>query len=138
MASKPIVVGVDGSESSRQALAWAGKQAARSGAALVALTAWEVPTIYGWPTYEDVDLEKQSRDRLEETVKETLGSRSVELRVRRGHPAGALVEASKDASLLVVGQRGHGEFRDLLLGSTSQTCVHHAHCPVVVVRGDVE
>ncbi|HEU4511710.1 MAG TPA: universal stress protein [Nocardioidaceae bacterium] len=57
------------------------------------------------------------------------------LRVQHAPPAAALLAASEQRSLLVLGQRGHGEFRDRLLGSVSQHCVHHAHCPVVVVRG---
>jgi nucleotide-binding universal stress UspA family protein len=51
------------------------------------------------------------------------------------HPASALVDASKGASLLVVGNRGHGEFVDLLIGSVSLHCVAHADCPVVILRG---
>jgi nucleotide-binding universal stress UspA family protein len=134
--SKPVVVGIDGSEESRKALRWAARQAELTGAPLQALTAWEVPTIYGWPTYEDVDLEKQARKRVEDTVRDTLGDRPVEVTVVRGHPAGALVQASRNASLLVVGRRGHSELSELLIGSVSQHCVHHAHCPVVVVRGE--
>jgi nucleotide-binding universal stress UspA family protein len=54
--------------------------------------------------------------------------------VFEGHPAPALVQASRDADLLVVGSRGHGEFVGMLLGSVSEHCVTNAHCPVLVLR----
>lgn len=136
MESKPVVVGIDGSAASKEALRWASEQSERVGAPLVALISWEIPTMYGWPTYDDADIEKQARETAETAIRETVGQRPVEVRVKRGHAAASLVDASRDASLLVVGQRGHSEFRDLMLGSVSQHCVHHAHCPVVVVRGD--
>ena len=59
----------------------------------------------------------------------TIDSRAVE-----GHPAEVLVEASRHTELLVVSSRGHGEFTGMLLGSVSQHCAAHAHCPVVIVR----
>lgn len=137
MGSKPIVVGVDGSDESKRALRWAAEYGKQTGAPLEALVAWEPPTNYGWPTYyDDVDFAKQARERLEQTVREVLGDMPVRLRVEHQHPAAALVEASRDASALAVGKRGHGEFKDVLLGSVSQHCVHHAHCPVIVIRGD--
>jgi nucleotide-binding universal stress UspA family protein len=52
-----------------------------------------------------------------------------------GNAAQVLLDASDGADLLVVGSRGHGGFTEALLGSVSQHCVHHAHCPVVVIRG---
>ncbi|MEU3985934.1 universal stress protein [Streptomyces sp. NPDC026672] len=58
--------------------------------------------------------------------------------VVEGHPAAALTEAAKDAELLVVGSRGHGAFTGMLLGSVSHHCVHHATCPVLVVRADTD
>ncbi|MEU4214215.1 universal stress protein [Actinoplanes sp. NPDC026623] len=54
--------------------------------------------------------------------------------VLRGHPAAALLDQAKAATLLVVGSRGHGGFASVLLGSTSVYCTEHATCPVVVVR----
>ena len=58
----------------------------------------------------------------------------IEQRVVQGAPAAVLVEQSRDADLLIVGSRGHGGFTELLLGSVSQQCAHHAECPVVIVR----
>ena len=57
----------------------------------------------------------------------------VETRLVEGHPGAVLVDVSRDARLLVVGSRGRGGFKDLLMGSVSTSCVHHAQCPVVVV-----
>ena len=58
----------------------------------------------------------------------------VDPRIVEGHPAPVLVETSKDADLLVVGSRGHGEFVGMLIGSVSAYCVTNAHCPVLVYR----
>lgn len=135
--AKPVVVGVDGSEESARALRWAARYAELVSAPLQPLLAWEVPASYGGQVrFEDVDFEKVARARLEQVVHEVLGELPVALMVERAHPAAALIDASRDAAVLVVGQRGRGEFHDRLLGSVSQHCVHHAHCPVVVVRGE--
>jgi nucleotide-binding universal stress UspA family protein len=137
LENKPIVVGVDGSEGSKRALAWAAHYAGLVDARLRPLMAWQDPANYGFPAYyDDVDLEKQALQKLQDVVTEVLGDAEADLRVEHAHPAAALIEASQEAQLLVVAQHGHGEFHDRLLGSISQHCVHHAHCPVVVVRGD--
>jgi nucleotide-binding universal stress UspA family protein len=135
-----IVVGVDGSDSSRDALRWAKAQADATGAELVAVTAWSYPTA-SYPTMagyvplgSPVDLEAESRTELETVVKETLGEVPVRLLVIEGHPAKALLDAAHGATLVVVGCRGHGGFVGSLLGSVSQHVVAHAPCPVVVIR----
>ncbi|MEU2398134.1 universal stress protein [Streptomyces pseudogriseolus] len=132
-----IVVGVDGSPSSRQALRWAARQAALTGGTVPALT-----SSLGWlpPSSGDEEaLEARAREDLTPCVEETLGahpSADVRTKVRYGTPASVLLRAARDASLLVVGSRGLGGFAGLLLGSVAQHCVQHAACPVVVVRED--
>lgn len=133
-----VVVGVDGSEGGQVALRWALSQARRMGAELHAVTAWEVSAAYGYvPMYSgDVDLEGDARkqqDAALEGVATLAEGVPVVRHVVRAHAADALLDASADADLLVVGSRGHGTFAGTLLGSVSQQCVHHAHCPIVVV-----
>ena len=131
-----ILVGVDGSESSKDALRWAARQAKLTGADLDVVAAWAFPLTWGWAlTYvNDFDPEGQTRRVLETTVKEVLGpSPDARIVVVEGRPAPVLLKAAKDAELLVVGSRGRGEFSGMLLGSVSEHCVHHASCPVVVV-----
>jgi nucleotide-binding universal stress UspA family protein len=140
MSAGRIVVGVDGSDSSRDALRWAGAQAEATGAELVAVTAWSYPpasypTTVGYvPMGDRTDLAAESRAMLERTVKETLGETPVTLRVAQGHPAMVIIAEARDATLVVVGSRGHGGFVGALLGSVSQHVTSHAPCPVVVVR----
>jgi len=135
----PIVVGIDGSECSREALAWAAEQARLTGLRLVAVTTWEWPNTYGYPVAwsENVSFEDDARLILEESVEKTLGpdaKDTVTLVVVHGHPAPTLLKESEEASLLVVGSRGHGEFAGMVLGSVSEFLATHAHCPVVIVR----
>lgn len=140
MSTGRIVVGVDGSESSKEALRWAKTQADLTGAELVAVTAWSYPvasypTLAGYVPMGDVlDLEKESRTALETVVEESLGDVPVTLEVVEGHPANALLDVARDATLVVVGSRGHGGFVGSVIGSISQYVVTHARCPVVVVR----
>jgi nucleotide-binding universal stress UspA family protein len=130
-----IVVGVDGSAASKDALRWADRQAKLTGASLEAVTAWSYPTTYGFPVIANVDWEQGARTVLDETVDEALGKEAdLTRRVVEGHAARVLTDAAVDADLLVVGSRGHGGFTGLLLGSVSEHVVTHAPCPVVVVR----
>jgi nucleotide-binding universal stress UspA family protein len=131
---RPIVaVGIDGSESSKQPLRWAAKQAKRTGAELVAVTAWHLPEMYG---YVSRDYDVDAANLLDRVLKEVLDpppSARVTPRVVEGRTAPVLIGASKDTDLLVLGTRGHGGFEGMLLGSVSQHCVHDAPCPVVAV-----
>ncbi len=135
-----VVVGVDGSEASLDALRWAAQQAQLTGASLDVVTAWEYPTAFGWapPIPADWNPEEEARRELAESVERALGAApSVNVRqvVVEGHPAPVLLAAAEHADLLVVGSRGHGAFVGMLVGSVSEHCVSHAPCPVVVVRG---
>jgi len=132
-----VIVGVDGSEASQRALRWAADYAVAMDAHLEAVAVWEMPATYGWITStQDVSPTDTALKGLEAIVAEVVGSQPhVELTVSRGHAAHVLVEASKRATLLVVGSRGMGGVRGMLLGSVSQHCVQHAECPVVVFRG---
>lgn len=134
-----IVVGVDGSEPSKAALKWAAQQAQLTHAELIAVTAWEMPINYGWTAIylPDIDLHHDSQLTLERTVKEALGDHeglAMRIFVKEGHPAVVLLRMSAKADLLVLGSRGRGAFTGMLLGSVSDHCVHHAACPVVIVR----
>lgn len=134
----PIVVGIDGSASSRAALVWAAEKAERRGRPLVAVIAWHYPAQLGTiGVAVDLDLEGAARGTLDRELQEVLGERaaSVGRRVAHGHAAAALVQASGEAELLVVGSRGHSGLSSVLLGSVNLHCVTHASCTVVVVRG---
>jgi nucleotide-binding universal stress UspA family protein len=139
---RPIVVGVDGSQASLNALRWAAAAARRRQVPLVAVHAWApvMPAYTGFAAgyYGGVDPEvmvKGARALLDDAVARTLGdSAAVRQRVVDGGAGAALVAASADAQLLVVASRGHGGFATLLLGSTAHQCVQHSRCPVVVHR----
>jgi nucleotide-binding universal stress UspA family protein len=139
-----IVVGVDGSEGASKALEWAIAEARLRTAPLRIVSAWHVPMgAYGAPGFAPAVSPplRQSISAEAERVAEgavrrakDAGLEQVEHLVREGQAAGILTEAATDADLLIVGTRGHGGFADLLLGSVSSQCAHHAACPVVIVR----
>jgi len=134
-----IVVGVDGSPSSKAALAWAIGQAKLTGAVVEAVTAWDYPATYGYAAaVVDVDWEGLAAQVLRDAVAEVApDAAAIMQRVSEGNAAQVLLDASAGADLLVVGSRGHGGFVEALLGSVSQHMVHHATCPVVVIRDSV-
>ncbi|MCM3882334.1 universal stress protein [Frankia sp. R82] len=141
--SGPVVVGVDGSAASIQALRLAAGRARARGAALRVVHAWTpVPAIYaGTNGFDEPVFEKAANVLLEHCVdqvrEETLGLH-VEPVLVRDSPARALIRQSINAGLLVVGSHGHGALAEMLLGSASHHCVHHAACPVAVVRATDE
>jgi nucleotide-binding universal stress UspA family protein len=138
-----VVVGVDGSEESVAALRWAADYAKAAGATVQALIAWHYPDGAGAapvghaPAPVRHESEEHIRATLDQAVRQVYpdpAAAGVQTRIAYGHPSQALVEASKEASLLVVGSRGQGAFTGMLLGSVSMHCVTGAFCPVTVVR----
>jgi nucleotide-binding universal stress UspA family protein len=136
-----IVVGVDGSESSLQALERAARYAELTGEALEVITTWAWPVAYGWSPQVPADWDPltdvtNELNKVVDQLRQAHPDVAVHPRAVEGHAAPVLIEASRGAELLVVGSRGHGEFTGMLLGSVGEHCVSHAHCPVLVVRGD--
>jgi nucleotide-binding universal stress UspA family protein len=142
-----IVVGVDGSPSSQQALRWAARQARLTGEELHAVSVWDYPatagdfpTAVGWAhAMENIDWSGNASKALDDAITASLDpddADRVQRSVVQGYPARALLDAAADANLLVVGSRGRGGVVGLLLGSVSQHAVTNACCPVVVVRGE--
>lgn len=136
-ASSRVVVGLDGSAPSLDALDWAGSFAASTGAPIELVAAWSWPSSYGWavplpegysPAADAERVLSEGRARLLERHP-GLPVTTVAL---EGHPAQVLVELSDGAALLVVGSRGHGQFAGMVMGSVSEHCAAHAHCPVLV------
>ena len=139
-----IVVGVDGSESATQALAWALDEAALTGATVQAVHAWHYPALTyasvfaSPPIFAREDFEAaaaQIVDRALSTVAPLVAA-PVERLVVEGPATKTLVDRAHGADLLVVGHRGWGGIVGLRLGSVALQCAMHAECPVVVVRGD--
>ncbi|WP_088994744.1 universal stress protein [Micromonospora echinaurantiaca] len=141
-ADGPVVVGVDGSDLSTEAVGFAFEEASRRGAPLVAVHAWLYPTPVGpgeiLPLVYDVEAFGDEEERV---LAESLAGWSerypdvpVQRRLVRGSPARALVEESKTAQLVVVGAYGRGALTGLLLGSVSHAVLHHAHSPLAIVR----
>ena len=138
-----IVVGIDNSAGSAEALRWALAYARQTGGSVEAVTAWQVPAMYayayGWtPTgIDDAGIIRYAEKSLNETVAQVLSAEdntvAVTTRVIDGPAAQVLLTAGKGAELLVLGSRGHGAFAGMLLGSVSQHCVQHAACPTVVI-----
>jgi nucleotide-binding universal stress UspA family protein len=131
-----IVVGVDGSPHSAAALRWSLAEAENRSAEVTALLAWQLPFLSNPAAFDSGELERGYKEFLVKTVSEVAPSTSAPVNtvVAQGDPTQSLVEASKDADLLVLGIRGRSPLADLLLGSVSQACAAHAACPVVLVK----
>jgi nucleotide-binding universal stress UspA family protein len=136
-----VVVGVDGSDGSRRALRWAAREAAARGDALHLVHVWQEPQAYAPLGLGSYPLDPEPIQQAARGLLDGLLAEAGELEpglpvtgeVVEGAPAEALLDAARTAELLVVGSRGLGGFRSLLLGSVSQQVVHHARCPVVIV-----
>lgn len=138
-----IVVGVDGSTQAERAVDWALEESRARGDDVLLVHAWQFPgvALTGYagatlPVFAPEDLKKLAEELLAQI---TRGVRTrapdvpVDSRLVQGHPAAALIEAAHDARLLVLGTRGLGGFKGMLMGSVSTACAHHARCPVVIV-----
>ena len=125
-----VVVGVDGSPGSLEALEWAAEEADKADAELTAILAWPYGELASNELREVRRMSCELKDRMA-AVHPTVNMRCV---VYEDYPAVSLIEASKDADLLVLGSRGHGGFVGLLLGSIGQHCLNHAPCSVAIVR----
>lgn len=135
-----IIVGVDGSETSRRALRWAVEEARLRQASLEVVLAWHPPYVGGYPytgtLIDPTVFEDAARQTLDEVVDgvDTSGLPQPVERVQcLGDAASAILETAKGADLVVLGSRGLGGFTGLLLGSVSHHVAHHATCPVVIV-----
>ena len=148
-----IVVGIDESDAAQRALKFALEEASLRSATLRVVHAWMIPVpvtapdpiLGGMPSDYGVpmqDLMAATRDATTDFINRTLaaaGADAYDVEVEptpvEAEAATALLDAAKDADLLIVGSRGRGGFSGLVLGSVSQKCAHHASCPVVIVPG---
>lgn len=144
--AKPIVVGVDGSAVSRVAVDWAARDAVRRGVALELVHVLTPPAVMAFP---DVPMppgylewqQEEGRTLLDgalQTAREAVGNSALDTSTAMvdGPAVPSLVEASKDAQLVVVGCRGRGALARGVLGSVSNGLAHHAHCPVVIIHDE--
>lgn len=140
-----ILVGVDGSSYSQQALEWAVTEAAIRHAPLTVITVYQAAAGHwggGISSPDGPAPAERARQAAHEAAGKALaglgGNRpaSVTIQAVSGNPAGELLDAARDVDMIVVGTRGAGGFARLLLGSVSTYLTHHAHCPVVVIPPD--
>lgn len=138
--STRIVVGIDGSPHSDEALRWAigaaERMAGAADATVVAVFAWEMPLIGIPGAFDPQEMETEAKAYLNRAVDAVAPDPPVRLErvVAHGDPTESLVEASRGADMLVVGTRGRSPFKGLLLGAISQGCAAAADCPVVIVK----
>jgi nucleotide-binding universal stress UspA family protein len=145
-AARTVIVGHDGSATAGLALAWALDYATHCAARLRVIRGWTMSTAprpasmtrgYVPPLEEFEDAVRQRlRADIDPLVAERGAGVEVDCEAVRGAPANALIAASREADLLVVGARGVGGFKGLTMGSVSEQCVRHAACPVVVIRNE--
>lgn len=139
--ARGIVVGVDGSDQSMCALAWAAQEAERRKSPLHVVTAYTVPVFAassmdaGYATVDDSVVREGAQAVLDQAISRVAARHDLDLypRVESGDAAGVLLELSEEAELMVVGSRGRGGFVGRLLGSVSSALPAHAKCPTVVV-----
>lgn len=140
-----IVVGFDGSENSHNALTWALEEAKLRDGQIRLITAWSKPPLAWFPAVLETAAGEIVAEDSPEQIAQTLQADALKTAedegvaatgqiVHRDSPASALVDAAKDADLVVVGSRGHGGFPGLHVGSVATQIITHAPCPVLVVR----
>ncbi len=143
----PVVVGVDGSAGSDSAVDKAAEIASEAGAELLLVSAWETPLSDHWSRVyladdewrrEDIDHARGYAQTLVGRAHTRAHEQHPDLTIREvvqeGRPEQVIAHVHDEAALIVVGARGHGDFRSLLLGSVSRGVVHRAHCPVAIIR----
>ncbi|MFF5626170.1 universal stress protein [Microbacterium sp. NPDC012755] len=133
-----IVVGVDGSESSVEALRYAAPLAEVLNAPLEAVITWTYPPFTPADLLAEWHPEQDAEQILADAVTAAFGEEppsGLTRTVLQGPPAATLIDVSETSGMLVLGSRGHGGFVGLLLGSVSAACAEHAHCPVLIVHG---
>jgi nucleotide-binding universal stress UspA family protein len=136
--SDRILVGVDGSPSSIDALRYGARIAAAFGAPLEAVTTWYYPAFTEYEFAAEWSPERDATEILDNAIEEAFGRTPPPGLTRTtvaGPPTPTLIDLSKSSAMLVLGSRGRGGFAGLLLGSVSAACAEHAHCPVLVVHG---
>lgn len=137
-----IVVGIDGSDGSKGALSWAANEAKLRDCLLRVAYCWQYPI---YVTSEPIYMPPPDKETIIESARATAQrmideadipslALKVSVETPQGRPGQELVAMSTDSEMLVVGSRGAGSLREMLLGSVSNYCVHHSHCPVVIVR----
>jgi nucleotide-binding universal stress UspA family protein len=141
-----LVVGVDGSPASIKALEWAAKYAHALECSIEVITTWEpyIPSgeligsgMAPGLAIPELDPENMAEESIERSIAIVFGATPPSDLIHRtlmGAPERVLLDESENATLLVVGSRGHGKLHDLVLGSVSSTCAAKAKCPVVVVH----
>ncbi len=141
-----VVVGLDDSYGGREALSYAAEAARIMNWTLHVVNTWHLSYPVGPYAIDVSEVESALEDAAQEMVKriedevlgKDAGSKDAGIRIvhtiTEGPAARILVQESEGADLLVVGSRGRGGFASLALGSVGQACVHHAHCPVLIVR----
>ncbi|MEQ1785767.1 MAG: universal stress protein [Acidimicrobiales bacterium] len=139
-AMERIVVGIDGSETSRRALRWAVEEARLRHASVEVVHAWHLPYVGGYPytagAFDPAPFEQAARETLDAMVDETDAdglAAPIERILHLGDAATGVLDAAQGADLVVVGSRGLGGFAGLLLGSVGHHVAHHAPCPVVII-----
>ncbi len=132
-----VVVGIDGSPNSAAALRWAGNYAQLTGAELHLVLVWQSITGFGYAPISSDEFEREGQRTLTRTIDTALGenpSLPISTKIVNGNPAAVLIEESREADLVVVGDRGYEGFAGLLLGHVGENCARNAHCSVIIVR----